>query len=348
MKPPAVLRFLAIISAALLVVCPAYAATLGEGTPLPLNGVFTAPVWSPTGNGLAVAGDKFQGLYYTDIFGNLTTISQAPLAGWRFAWSPDGQDIAYRSREDDGMGMAMMVAGANGESKQVTPYLNDMFPPTWSGDGITYRAGDELVTVDKDGKVTKVHSLSQGRGLLSRIVNVSASFMVCNITGATFSAFGSLLSSQASNGKPGKGVYVDPESQIWVVDENGNRKKLIDVEGVPGYATPAKSPTEDNYAVPGYDGNLYIANPNGSDPVNLGQGSNPTWSPDGRYLIYDRSMDDGHRLISSDLWISNFDGSWQFQLTNTPGVELYPSWSPDGNWIAYVIDGVVYLAPLEM
>jgi Tol biopolymer transport system component len=339
---------LLILLLAEVVAGPAGAVSLGDGSPLPLNGVFTAPVWSPTGSGLAVAGDRFQGLYYTDTFGNLTTISDMPLAGWKFSWSPDGRSIAYRVREEDGMGMAMMVAGAEGESKQVTPYLNDLFPPSWSGDGVTYRAGDELITVDKDGKVKKVHSLSQGRGLLSRIINISASLMVGHVTGATFSAFGSLLASQAADGKPGKGVYLDSESQIWVVDENGNRKKLIDVEGVAGYSTPAKSPSGDNYAVHGFDGNLYVANPGGGDPVNLGQGSNPTWSPDGRYLIYERSMDDGHRLISSDLWISSLDGAWQFQLTDTPGIELYPSWSPDGMYIAYVIDGVVYLAPIQM
>ena len=31
----------------------------------------------------------------------------------------------------------------------------------------------------------------------------------------------------------------------------------------------------------------------------------------------------------------NADGSGQTRLTNTPGVEFYPSWSPSGNRIAF-------------
>jgi len=324
------------------------AVQLGEGTPLPLEGYFTAPLWSPAGGGLALAGENFQGLYYTDMLGNLMTVSDAALAGWRFNWSPDGQHLAYRAREDEGSGMALMVAGTDGESKQVTPYLNDMFPPKWGKDGLTYRSGDELVTVDKDGKVTKVRSLSQGRGMLSRIASIAGSLMLGHVTGATFTAFGALLSSQALDGKQGKGVFLGPDNQIWTVDEAGKLKKLIDVENVAGYTDPVESPDGGKYATHGFDGNLYIADPKSDQPVNLGAGSNPTWSPDGRYVIFERTTDDGQRILTSDLWMASWDGSWVYQLTSTGVIEGYPSWSPDGSWIAYVIDGVVYIAPIEI
>ena len=328
------------------ILAPVLAVDLGEGTALPIQGQFTAPVWRPDGQGLALAGMKFQGLFYTDLAGNAMTISDAALAGWRFAWSPDGSSLAYRARDEGTDQMALMMGGPGGESKQASPYLSDMFPPKWDKDGVTYRSGDELVTLDKDGKVKRCQSLSQGRGLLSRIASISASFALNHITGATLTSYGALLSSEIAKERPDKGIYVDPDNQIWLVDENGNKKKLINVADEHGYFNPVES-SEGKYAVSGMSGDLYVADPNSSSaPVTLGQGSNPTWSPDGKYLVFERTTDDGHSILSSQLWFASVDGTWMKQLT-AEGLCQYPSWSPDGKYIAYVIDGVIYIAPIQ-
>ncbi|HET6456755.1 MAG TPA: hypothetical protein VFI02_20325 [Armatimonadota bacterium] len=329
----------------LLTSLPAAAVQLGEPTPVPVQGAYMSPIWRPDGQGLALAGPGYRGLYFTDLAGNASVISDASKAGWKFAWGPDGE-LAYRVQQEDGSGMALMVTGKDGSVKQVSPFLNEIYPATWDKDGLTYRSGDELITVDKDGNIKKVRSLSQGRGLLSKIASVSASLTLGHITGTTFAAFGSLLSSEEARQKAGKGVFVDPDNQIWVVDEKGNKKKLIDVAEEHGYFNPIESP-DGKYAVSGLSGNLYVADPNGGEPVDLGVGSNPTWSPDGRYLIFQRSTDDGHNITSSDLWYCNADGTGMTQLTDTAGNETSPSWSPDGSSVAYVIDGVVYVAPVE-
>ena len=97
----------------------------------------------------------------------------------------------------------------------------------------------------------------------------------------------------------------------------------------------------------GLSGNLYVADPDTGKVTELGNGCNPTWGPNGDYLIFERTTDDGHEITSSDLWIASADGSVMQQLTNTPGVEMMPSWSPDGKSVAYVEDGVVYIAPIQ-
>ncbi len=340
-------RILALLS--LLLVCmtavPSLAISIGTPTALPVQGQFTAAVWKPDGQGMALSGPGYQGLYVTDLTGNAYTVSDAPLSGWRFAWSPDGQSLAYRARQEGSTEMAMMVAGADGKSSQASPYLNDLFPPKWDDEGITYRSGDELVTLDKDGKVKKSYSLSQGRGILSRIASVSAALAMSHITGATFSGFASILSTEAANQKAQKGIFVDPDNQIWYVDENGEKKKLLNVADEDGYFNPQESPDGDKYAVSGLSGDLYVADPRSGSPASLGQGCNPSWAPDGRGLIFQRSTDDGHNLTASSIWYANADGTGLTQLT-TDGIAESPSWSPDGSSISYISGGQVYIAPV--
>lgn len=325
----------------------AMAAQLGEPTKLALQGNFMSPIWSPDGRGLAVAGERYDGLYTTDLFGNMRLISQAPLAGWRPSWSPDGQSLAYRTRDEIGMGMRLNLAGPDGESKAISPTLNDLYPGTWGKDGLTYRSGDELVTVNEKGEVVRTCSLSGGRGMLARIASVAGSMMMGQVTGSTFTALGLLLPSQSADGRRAEsGIYVDPDNQIWVVDKDGNKKKLLDMEEEPGYFNPVQS-KDGEYAVSGLSGNLYVTDPATGKTTELGVGCNPTWSPDGRYLIFERTTDNGDEITSGDLWMASADGTFMQQLTNTTEIETQPSWSPDGRWLVYVVDGVVNLAPVQ-
>jgi Tol biopolymer transport system component len=338
------LDFIVIIAA---LAVPASCISLGDGNPLPVTGLYGHPSWSPNGNGLAFAGEGYRGLYFMDTGGNLKQISNSPLSGWGFSWSPNGQNLAYRMKNEKGE--ALMLAGTDGNGKQITPYQDKIAQPQWTKDGLTYKAGDEMITVDEKGNVKKVYSLSKGVGLLARIMNVSAFLLSSGITGASLTPLTAEKAAGAEAGdKDSEVAFIDQDSQIWVVDENGNRKKLIDVEGVQGYASPVASPDGDKYAVRGFDDNLYVASPNGGLPVNLGAGTDPTWSPGGDYVIYVRQSDDGHRITSSDLWISSADGSRQMKLTSTDGIEESPSWSPDGKYVAYVVDGVVQIAPIQM
>lgn len=337
--------FLSVLFALILLSSSAFALQLGEPVQLTNDGQFASPVWRPDGQGLAFAGPKFGSLHYTDLQGNAMPISNSPLSGWKFTWSPDGRNLAYRVQLENAMAMALMVAGSEGEPKQVTPYMNELFPPTWDEDGLTYRSGDELITIDAEGNILKVHSLSKGKGLLSRIASISGSFVLSRVNGATFTAFGSLLSAQAAGEDAGKGLFVDPDNQVWTVDENGERKKLIDEEDEHGYFDPLESPTGDETAVCGMSGNLYVAGRDGK-AVNLGQGQNATWSPDGKYLIFERTTDDGHQITSSSLWLASPDGATIYELAGTDGA-LNPSWSPDGRFVAYIINGQIFLAPID-
>ncbi|NOZ75567.1 MAG: hypothetical protein GXO90_09390 [FCB group bacterium] len=83
-------------------------------------------------------------------------------------------------------------------------------------------------------------------------------------------------------------------------------------------------------------GHLWLQPVDGSKPVNLGFGNSPRFSPDGKMICYTKIEDDGHRLLNADIYINDFTGQQEKNLTRSPGViELHPDWSPDGKQIVY-------------
>lgn len=305
------------------------------------------PSFSADGRSIAFSRSDYGGLYTSDGQGSFHTISEAPLSGWRYSWTADGQNLAYRVRYEDTAALAGMVSNPDGSAQaQITDWQNDLFPPSAGKDGITFKAGDDLLTVDEKGAVKSVKSVSNGQGIVSRVAGVSLAFCASNLTGGTLSAFAALVPAAYGKGNP-KDVITNADNELWVVDENGEPKKLLDIKDEPGYFSPQTSPDGDAVAAPGLSGKLYVADFAGGAPIDLGMGQNPAWSPDGRYLVYEIVTDDGHDLTSCDLWMASRDGKWKQQLTSTDGLERYPSWSPDGRTIIYETDGKIYIAPIE-
>ena len=61
--------------------------------------------------------------------------------------------------------------------------------------------------------------------------------------------------------------------------------------------------------------------------------SDPTWSPDGRYIAYSANRGD-----ATNIWMQQISVGDPIQITTGPGPNWQPAWSPDGRYIAYRSD----------
>jgi Tol biopolymer transport system component len=79
---------------------------------------------------------------------------------------------------------------------------------------------------------------------------------------------------------------------------------------------------------------IYVMNVDGSDVVQLTTGphpdSRPSWSPDGRRIVFARAGD----ATSCGIYVMSADGSGLGRLTSACG-DITPAWSPDGGRIAF-------------
>jgi Tol biopolymer transport system component len=94
-------------------------------------------------------------------------------------------------------------------------------------------------------------------------------------------------------------------------------------------------------------GEIYVVNVDGTglrrltrltrSPVSSGWTtfSGPTWSPDGRKILFVR-VGWGDGLANSEILVMNADGSRQRNLTRNPAPDGDPVWSPDGRRILFV------------
>ena len=123
------------------------------------------------------------------------------------------------------------------------------------------------------------------------------------------------------------------ENMKIALNMNGD-KVLLDPLGNGSYIWPVLSPDKKQLVAYEMGKGTFVCDLTGQIQSMLGRRDAPSWSRTGKWIIYMQDKDDGHKLLSSDLFAVSTDGKTTVQLTSTPSVmKLDPHCSPTENKI---------------
>lgn len=257
---------------------------------------FIGPIWSPSGDYIALSESGYQGVWIVNTTnGKLTRLSSANAAGFGMAWSHDGRYLAAtenKTRLIPRRTAVMIYDTQTGERNNLTGFEERLTGAlAWSPD-------------------------DQGLFLIGHFPLRKAVFFLTGKAPSAGYDYFSILHDQI--------VEYNTASQVMLTLQTGQR-----------YLNLQHSPDGETYVCEIIGGGLIIGNRRGLI-AQTDAGERPRWSPDGQYIIYQIARDDGHRITSSELWRIRADGSELTQITSTPDIiELNPSLSPDNRSVVY-------------
>ncbi len=88
----------------------------------------------------------------------------------------------------------------------------------------------------------------------------------------------------------------------------------------------------------GYDTAIWVVPADAGEPAHAftsGTDTNPRWSPDGRWLAFNRAIEKDGKLQPAQLWLLPTQGGEARALTDLPKGAGPAVWSPDGKTIAF-------------
>ena len=310
---PPLRRSLGPLAAVLLVAAPASAQLRADGPAVPLfadGAAAVHPVWSPDGERIAFTREGYVGLWTVQADGDAARqLSDEPAAGFGFAWSPNGRALAARVARLDGI-----------------------------------RRQDAIKRFPVDGDASVL--LDYGVATPGLPVWLDA-FRVGVVLDGELSTY---MTADAPRLAPLRGEAVLDAGPDGLRVADLDARSLTALNPVGGQLlNAAPSPDGQRVAFEVVGGGLYVMDRDGANVVALGAGHRPAWSPDGRWLVFMTTEDDGHDFTAADLVAARADGSARVALTATPDrLEMNPSWSPDGRSIAFddAVDGALYLLPV--
>jgi dipeptidyl aminopeptidase/acylaminoacyl peptidase len=246
--------------------------------------------------------------------------------------SPDGRWVALAGAQYGTLSAAPLVSASGrlelGDVRQLSSAQGSGYGFVWTAEArLVARLSGEgaepsrLVAFDPNGGASSV--LAQA----AHMPGVPAT------SGASVAYVGADEQGRLADGSTGS-VPILEGSRIVLVTPQSTRTLWADPDGRP-LLNLAVSPAG-RLAFEVVGGGLISMDAGGGEVVAHGAGEQPAWSPDGQWLAFVRTSDDGHELLGSDLWIDAATGGQARVLAETPDrLELAPTWGPTSAALLY-------------
>lgn len=122
-----------------------------------------APVWSPSGDKIAVTTDNYTGILVANADGTaLTELTSDRGAGYKMAWSVDGKQIMGRCVAINGSSVKREMKAWNVADGKVSTVKTSRSVPSWSTSNTVY----DIMANDAAGATEKIAALKTYAGLM--------------------------------------------------------------------------------------------------------------------------------------------------------------------------------------
>ncbi len=292
----------------LLLLCsvlPALAGYRSAGAPRYLAGDENAPLCnpqcSPDGGLIAATTPHYAGIWLLRPDGSeLRRITDEPGAGFGLQWSPDGASILARIGRMEGRKRMNALKRFDVETRR-----------------------DTLLTAFKTGLVGLPYWGADGREVFA-IINGNLQRLPSGLNPAR-------LQRRANPNL----CFLDGDRAMLLAPAAQKAEPVAALAGQRIFNL-VHSPDGGKVAFQILGGPLCVMNSDGTGLIEVGEGEHPSFSPDGRFLVFMITRDDGHTITGSDLYVIGIDGTGKHNLTASEGrSEMHPAWSPRGDAILY-------------
>lgn len=188
------------------------------------KGGLMAPVWSPSGDKIAVTTDNYTGILVANADGTaLTKLTADRGAGYKMAWSNDGKQIMGRSMTINGNLVKREMKAWNVADGKAIKVKTSRSIPSWSNTNIVY----DIMANDAAGATAKIAALKSyaGKMVINPALSPDGSKVAFQIPGQgvmVINADGSGLKQVCSGSHP---AWLPDSKSLIVsrVNDNGQR-----------------------------------------------------------------------------------------------------------------------------
>jgi TolB protein len=253
------------------------------------------------------------------------------------SYSPDGRTIAYCATAGDAFEIWTMKQ--NGTKQRQLTHLGGFATfPDFSPDASKIAFGGTEGT-DPNGEIYTVDAHTGGS--LHALTSCAALPAGCFNDLPVWSPDGTKIAFLHANDVTEDGDPIN--EQVWIMDANGQHAHPLTSSAAPKDQVADWSPDGSKivfHAGSSGRGGIWVMNADGSgqhqlsgcsgadtSPCATGDDWGPTWSPDGRKIVFLRDLG-ALGIADRPVYVMNADGTGQHRITSAPITPGVPAWQP--------------------